>query len=346
MSAPAAARPAPEATRRNAYWRLLGVELRRFGARSAVRWLLVAMLAVVAVTALAAYRSTVPPSAEQLQQARQMYEEQHAVWAENGDEQLQQCLEQQAAERERQPDQKIEFACDQMEPRLEWFLPGRTTFAQSASSWLFQESTLLAMLAMVVGATFVAAEFATGNMSTWLTFEPRRTRVFTSKVVVVTLLTGVAVTAVAAVAVGVSWVVSGLNDATTDATPALWRALGGQVARTGAAGALAAASGAVLGFLLRHTAAAVAVAVGWFVAVEGILASLLAALLPWTIRLTLTAWLQGGTEYSVPGVRGADGSYAWEMRELATWHGGAVLLGYAVVLTAAALLVFRRRDVA
>lgn len=345
-TAPAAARPAPEAVRRNAYWRLFGVELRRFGSRAAVRWLLLAMLVVVAVTALAAYRSTIPPSPEQIQQAQLSYDEQHAIWEDTGDEQMQQCLTQEAAERERQPSVTIDFGCDQMEPRLEWFLPSRTSFAESASNWLFQESTLLVMLAVVIGATFVAAEFATGNMSTWLTFEPRRPRVFTSKVAVATLLTGVVATVVAAVAVGASWVVSGLNDAAGGVTPALWRTLGGEVARTGAAGALAAALGAVLGFLLRHTAAAVAVAVGWFVAVEGILASLLGGLLPWTIRLNLTAWLQDGTQYSVPGARAADGSYAWEMREIAMWHGGAVLLGYAVALTVVAVVVFRRRDVA
>ena len=40
---------------------------------------------------------------------------------------------------------------------------------------------LLALAALVLGAGFAASEFSTGSIGTWLTFEPRRLRVYGSK---------------------------------------------------------------------------------------------------------------------------------------------------------------------
>ncbi len=353
MSTTVVTRPSSEATRRNAYWRLFGVELRRFSARAAVRWLLIGMLAVVASTVVTAYRATVPPSAAQLAQAQQSYEQQLTYLEEQGAEEVARCEDAEAAEQER-TGAAIDFGCESIStpPTLDMFLPYRTTFAASAPGWLDDLATFLVMIAVIVGATFVAAEFSTGSMSMWLTFEPRRGRVFASKVAIATLATGVAVLVALAVATGVTWLVCRLNDALGTVTPEIWQDVVQRGLRAAALAAGVTAIGAALAFLLRHTAAVVAVAFAWMVVVENLLrAGLLRGLDRWTVQLNLLAWLRGGLEQQVgvssctmdaSGLTTCDG----DTLVITTAQSGLFLLGVVVVVTVAALLVFRRRDVA
>lgn len=335
--------------------RLTLVELRRLAARAGVRWLVVGMLAVVALTAFGAYRSSRAPSQAQLDAAQQSYEQSLANWQVNGQEQIDSCR--QAQEDARKTDPRADFGCQYMAaPTLEQFLPYRTPFSGNVESWVEQLSTFLLLLALMVGATFVAAEFSTGSVTTWLTFEPRRGRVLASKVAVAALATGAVVAVVGALAVGAFWAVTAVNHFVGDTTPELWAAVGDQVGRLAAAGAGAAAIGAALAFLVRHSAAVLGVVVGWLVGVDGILASQLSLASPgvrgWMVQTNLTAWLQGGLEqqYGVTscttgpsGVTSCDGGTALVV---SMTHAGLLLLAVAAVVTALALLVFRRRDVA
>jgi ABC-2 type transport system permease protein len=330
--------------------RLSLVELRRYLARAGVHWLLVAMVAIVAMTGFVAYRSSQPPSESQVERAQQIYAQQLAEWERNGDEWLADCQAQQEAARATDP--SVDFGCDAelMTPKLEQFLPYRATFAEAAQGWLEQTSTFLLLLAVIVGATFVAAEFSTGSIGTWLTFEPRRGRVFASKVGTVALATGVAVLVAAALAVGAFWAACAVHDGLGDVTGALWTQLAYAVLRAGALGVGTAALGAALAFLLRHTAAVVAVVFAWLVVLENLLRAGYPSIERWTLQLSLTAWLQGGTTYSSTQDCTTDPSGGMSCQyvpqTLSMAHGGLVLLAVVAVVTAAALLVFRRRDVA
>ncbi len=350
MSVDTAARAT--AKRTSGVGRLVLVELRRYGARAGVRWLLVAMLGIVAMTAFAAYRSSIPPTQAQLDEAQRVYAEQLDSWEENGERQIQDCRDAEAAERERNPDEPIDFGCEGMTaPEPEWFLPHRTTFAEAASGWVEQLSTFLLLVTVVVGATFVAAEFSSGSISTWLTFEPRRGRVFASKVAVAALVTGVAVLVASAVFVGAAWLVCRVNGALGDVTPELWADVTHRVLRTGALSVGTAALGAALAFLLRHTAAAIAVVFAWMVILENILSSFVEGYARWTVQTNMTAWIQGGLTRQVgstmcstdaSGVTTCDG----ESLTVTMAQSGVFLLGVVVAVTAVAFVVFRRRDVA
>jgi ABC-2 type transport system permease protein len=329
--------------------RLARVELRRYLARAGVRWLVVGMLAAVLLTAFAAWRSSKPPSEAMLAQAQQQVVMAQADWAQNGAQYLADCQANQL--QARQTDPYADFHCDGMEPTVEKFLPPQQTFAENAADWLGQASTFVLLLALILGATFVAAEFSTGAISTWLTFEPRRGRVFASKAVVATVVTGVAALLVSVLAVAAFWGATAVNHAVGQVTARTLIDLGNQSGRIAAAVAGAALVGAVLGFLLRHTAAVIAVVIGWFVAVDGILVSSLLRAPRWAVATNLEAWLRAGTRYyqqtpCVPDPLGHGYACGTIEKSLSMTSGALTLVALLVVVTALALVVFRRRDVA
>ena len=329
--------------------RLARVELRRYLTRAGVRWLVVAMLVAVLLTAFTAWRTSRPPTPEQLAQAQQQVASMQADWELHGEEVVADCRARQ--QEARQSDPAADFGCDRMAPTVAQFLPQRQSFAEAAQGWLDQVATFVLLLALIVGATFVAAEFSTGAMTTWLTFEPRRGWVFASKAVVAAVATGVAAFVVSALAVGATWAATALNHATGDPAARIVADLASSAGRIGGAAAGAALLGAALGFLLRHTAAVLAAVVGWFVAVDGLLLNGMLQAPRWSVTTNLQAWLHGGTTYYQqqpcvldPGGNGYScGSLA---KSLSMTSGGLALVVAAVLVTALALLVFRRRDLA
>lgn len=329
--------------------RLARVEVRRYLARAGVRWLVIGMVAAVLVTGFAAWRSSRPPTEGDLAQAQATYELQKTNWEQFGAQLVADCRNTQEQARQRDPN--ADLACDQMAPTVEQFLPHRATFADAAQGWLSQVATFLLLLSLIVGATFVAAEFSTGAMSTWLTFEPRRGHVFGSKAVVVTLMTGIAALVVSGLAVGVFWAATAINHATGHTTGRTFTDLGSQSGRIAVATAGAALLGAALGFLTRHTAAVIAVVIGWLIAIDGIVLQALMDAPRWGAALNLQAWLSAGYEQTVgitgcitdsTGITGCNGTKL----VITMTQAGLALAALIAVVTALALVVFRRRDVA
>ncbi|OJV78995.1 MAG: hypothetical protein BGO37_01235 [Cellulomonas sp. 73-92] len=328
--------------------RLMRVELRRYLARQAVRWLVVGMVAAVLLTGFAAWRASRPPSEAQLAEAQQQVTLAQADWAQHGAEYMTQCRAQQ--EQARQTDPSADFQCDRGAPTVESFLPPRQTFAANAYDSLGQVATFVLLLSLIVGATFVAAELSTGAMSTWLTFEPRRGRVFASKAAVASVVTGTAALAVSVLAVGVLWVATAVNHATGQVEAQTLVDLGNGSARIAVAAAGAALLGAGLGFLLRHTAAVIASVIAWFIAIDGILVSGLLQAPRWAAATNLQAWLRAGTTYYQQGPCVTDplGGLACNpvQKTLPMAAGGLTLVAALAVVAALAWVVFRRRDVA
>ncbi|MCG7287446.1 hypothetical protein MHY85_15880 [Cellulomonas sp. ACRRI] len=327
---------------------LVRVEARRFRYRAAIRWL--ALLAVVAALVVVAsvFAAARPPSERAIAEAEQQYAFAQEDWAENGEQYVADCREGEALAQETDPG--ADWGCDDLEPRLEAYLPPQPTLADSGPTWVSGVTTFLLLLAFASGVTFVTAEIGTGALGTWLTFVPRRGRVYASKVTVAAA--GVLVpTAVAlALTVGGAWVAASVHDAVGELTAAWWTALGWQALRALAAAAALGAVGAALGFLLRSAAGALGVGIGWLLLVDGVLAGLHPALSPWTVRSSLLAWLEGGLTYwvtvpcaPVDGVPQAGMCTA--ERTVSMLHGGVLLGVVTVVLVVLGGLMFRHRDV-
>lgn len=327
---------------------LVAVEARRFRYRAAVRWIALAAVLAALVTVLGAFFATTPPSAAELDQQRVWYEQSVADWEANGEQYVADCREQEELARESEPG--ADYGCDDMAaPEWENFTAPVSTFAGDVLSWTSLLAIFLLLLVFAAGVTFVTAEHGAGSLALWLTYVPRRGRVYASKVVVAALGAVPPVLVALVVGIGGAWLVASLHDAVGDVTTTIWADLGWQALRTVALAVVVGAIGAALGFALRSAAAALGLAVGWFLLVDLLLSNVLPVLQPWTLRLSVAAWLGDGAEYGVmtscEGVDGASVPGSCWVAETLTLERGALQLGVvALVLVAVGFLLFRRRD--
>ncbi|OLT45958.1 hypothetical protein [Cellulosimicrobium sp. CUA-896] len=286
--------------------------------------------------------------------ARVFYEQQLADWEEHGDEYVVQCEADEAAAQDAEPG--ADFGCDQMgAPQLEHFVTPTPTFVGDEQAWpapgmttVAQLAPLLTLFAVLVGVSFLTAEISTGALGLWLTFEPRRQRVYWSKALAATLGVLPVVVLAYVVMAGGAYGAYALNGRLGDFSPATWGELAAIGGRVAVAAALVAATGAALGALLKHAAAALGLAVGWFVVVESVVAAWAPEAQRWLVRTNLAAWTEGGTTYWVNEcTTDATGTLCESVEHAVSQaQGGLLLLGLAAVLSLLAVLVFRRRDVA
>jgi ABC-2 type transport system permease protein len=324
------------------YPALVAVELRRLWWRRLTKALLVIAVVFSGATIYGAYQST---STTNLAQQVQAYEQQVADLPEM----IQQC-EQMQADARASGDPEADFGCQQMTaPTLEQYGISSPDAGALFGRLAMTNAYLYAFLALVLGASLVGAEYSAGSLSTWLTFEPRRGRVASSKLVA----TGVAGAAIAAVGLAVTalgaWLVTQVNRPDPDLhlpvpttpddplTHILLRCL--------AVAVIAAVTGSALALVARNTGAVVAVVLGYAVVVEGILSQALGRghLAPWLPVKNVEAFLGRGTTYYADVCDDA-GSCQFNSLTLSYTHGWVYLLIAVPLLVAIALLVFRRRD--
>ncbi|MEO6998637.1 MAG: ABC transporter permease subunit, partial [Terracoccus sp.] len=278
--------------------RLLRVEIQRYFSRRLTKLTALAVLALVALILLGvqqdAYNS-VPSRRDQIAQ-----------------DQVQQC--ESAQQQARAGDPGADFHCAGI--TNEAISPPIASFAAAAADRSANLALLFGAAGFFIGAAFFAGEFATGSMGTWLTFEPRRRRVYASKLAAAAL-GSVLLTAVwmAALLVGI-YLVLRLNGLSTDLTGAERTDLVWMVVRVLVVCAGAAAGGAVLGTLLRHTAAALGVMLGYAILVEAVLAQLITSVVPepqpWLVYSNFQAFVQNGWSYLFNPCVGAGGGGSCE----------------------------------
>jgi ABC-2 type transport system permease protein len=135
---------------------------------------------------------------------------------------------------------------------------------------------------------------------------------------------------------------------TSGTTSKVWGDLTGTAGRAVLMTAAGAALGGVVGLLLRHTAAAIGVAMGYLVLVEGVFGGFLDKAQPWLVRLNFDAFIRHGTTYYINECKNtADGGYTCNQieKQLSFEHGAWYLGIIAVVLDVLGGVVFARRDV-
>ncbi|GAB2618645.1 ABC transporter permease subunit [Pseudactinotalea suaedae] len=324
--------------------RLLGVELTRLRSRLAIVLLLSIGLASTALFAWAAFGSAQPMTDAQLAEAETQWELARQDWEETGDEQVASCEEAEAAESEA-AGEELDFGCDELAPQREWFFWQPPPFDEFVGAALSSGQMILCLVALMVGVTFVAAEFASGSIGTWLTFEPRRIPVFVSKIgatALAGLLFGLVWTALFMAANAAGYALAG-SEVTIAATQVH------TVARAAVLAMAVAVAGAGLAFVVRHTAAALGIAIGYLIGVDMIL---LGAVVPggqrWTLVNNITAWITGRpvSYYEDSCTVEAGGTVCdWVERTVSMSQGGVVTLAMVLVVTVVALLTFRHRDV-
>jgi len=319
--------------------RLFRVEVQRYFSRRLTKLTALAVLALVGLMLLGvqqdAYNS-VPSRRDQIVQ-----------------DQVRQC--EAAQQGARAGDPGADFRCgditrEAIRPSIR---PSITSFAAAVMDRSATLALLFGAAGFFVGAAFFAGEFATGSMGTWLTFEPRRCRVYASKIAAAAL-GGVLLTAVwlATLLAGI-YMILRLNGLSTDITGANGTDLVWMLVRILVICAGAGAGGAALGTLLRHTAAALGVMLGYAILVEVVLAQLITTVVPepqpWLVYSNFKAFVQNGWTYlfnPCAGAAGGGSSCQSGQHTISLGHSSiffAVLVGVIVLLGA---WVFQRRDVA
>src|SRR5665811_1256289 len=244
--------------------RLTLVELRRLFSRRLTTVAMLGALVVTGVMMFATFQDVKPLSGAELASQQVQLEQAQKDWAANGD-QLEQDL-------------------------ANWGKP-QAQFAEFMPNILLGASYLLAFVGFVVGASFVAAEFSSGSMANWLTFEPRRMRVYVSKLGAAGLgLIPVTVALLGLLTAG-SWLIVGHLASTAGTTAKVWGDLALMGGRAVALAVAAAVAGAAMGVLLRHTSAVLGIAVGYLVLVEGVFGQALQGARPWLLQLNFNACL-------------------------------------------------------
>lgn len=326
--------------------RLTKVELRRLFSRRLTTIAILGALVIAGLMLFGSFQEAKPLSAPEQAAQQAQFDQARKDWDANGEQQVQDCLKQQAETQKTDP--KADFACSQMEPNLaNWGKPV-AKFTTSMPAVMLGASYLLAFVGFVVGAGFVSAEFSSGSMANWLTFEPRRMRVYSSKLAAAGLgLIPVAVALLGTLTAGV-WLIVGRYASTAGTTAKVWGDLGEMAARSVGLALVAAVTGAAIGMLLRHTAAVLGVAIGYLVLVESVFGQALQGARPWLLQLNVNSWLQHGTTYYVEACKtDAQGGYSCQgVEKVLSFGHSATYLGLLVLFVVAlAALVFRRRDV-
>jgi ABC-2 type transport system permease protein len=326
--------------------RLLSVEFRRFFARRLTRWACVALLLGIAAIGIGTFATTsndvaAAHRAAARQAARFIQEQQQA---------RQQCVASVPAD---QVDQNC--GTDEQIPTAENFYSDpRFSFHDHVRDLLGTGCVIGSLLGLILAASLIGAEWQAGTFATLLTWEPRRLRVAAAKVAAVIVGSLAIATVATAVLLGVEAVVAAthgtfasvLRDAPRQPHFAeqTW-ALAGRAALVVM---LVSGMGAALALLLRHTVAALGVAIGYLIVGEGIIGSLRHGdVRHHLLQSRLDALLHGRYEWPIP-IRQPDGSIAFGPDHMAVVHAlnaGIEALVVLAVLFAIALTILQRRDV-
>jgi ABC-2 type transport system permease protein len=188
------------------------------------------------------------------------------------------------------------------------------------------------ILLLVIGASFIGAEWHGGTVATLLVWEPRRFRVFIAKALALALFAFVAAVLVQALLAATLAPAAVFRGTTGGADAAWYRQVIGLGVRGAVAGTVAALIGFAIASLGRNTAAALGVAFAYLIVLEPIVRGLRQKWQPWLLYDNLVTFIQG---------HAAD--FTRYPRSLT---GAAVMITlYTVGMGAIATLVFQRRDV-
>jgi ABC-2 type transport system permease protein len=308
--------------------RLVGVEARRYVSRRLVRVLVGLALLGILITGTVMFFTSHRATPAELRAVQRQ-----------GEAQRQDALRSCSAgefgipESEVPPGMSLEEYCQSLVPAAHEFGPAEDTFhLTTIHDVLLGTNGLLIALFLLLGASFVGAEWHAGTMTTLLTWEPRRVRVILAKIAVAAAMAFIG-TIVLQALLGIALTPAAVFRGRTTGADATWfRSVAGLVLRAGAVASIAATIGAALASLGRNTAAALGVAFGYLAIVENLMRGLRPSWAEWFVGENLAAFLVADP-FDVATVGHSVAA------------AGVVLGMYTAALAAAAGVVFIRRDV-
>ena len=307
--------------------RLMIAEMRRIAARRLVRLTVVLALVGIAVGGIAAFVFSDSLS-EDAYQARVAEAEQRL---EAGEAQIGACLRAHGVERDEEVSDEVADVCFPSESLGKVSDP---RFRRSDLRNILQGvSAGLALVGWALGASLVGAEFASRGMTTSLTWEPRRGRVFVAKALAVLVAMTVFAFVVLALVALAMWPAVAFHGAPLGPDDPTLASLAGVVGRGVALATVAAGIGFAIATIGRNTAIALGAGFGYIIVFEYILGSAVARWRKWLLLGNVIVF-----------VSGHDSSADVSGRTVIA--AGVFLTVVAVTLLAAAAGAFKTRDLA
>ncbi len=209
--------------------------------------------------------------------------------------------------------------------------------------WVLPMAGIIAAAGLLLGATFIGADIASGSLGTQLLFQPSRWKVWTAKAAAVVLGTSLFAGASLAVSNGAIWLVARAWD-----QPTTSEVLGDYSAAVGR-GVVFAAAAAVAGYavalLARHTAAALGLLAVYGIAAEAVLRAVWSGSERWLLSNHVAAFIGGPFRREVYSSCNDFSPCQSDTLRFTTVYSALYLGVLLVLVVAASWLVFRRRDV-
>jgi ABC-type transport system involved in multi-copper enzyme maturation permease subunit len=298
--------------------RLLRAEFRRFVARDVIRMFAVAVLIAIVIggVILAVNSRNYPPDEAQYQT------------------ELQRCLDGQYVPENRLPrryDTMEQFCADNVRP--EYYGRGDQRFALRELPHILQGAGLLVVIGgLLLGASFVGAEWHAGTVTTLLTWEPRRARVLAAKFVVAAVCVFVFMALLLVLFALALTLVASTRGITDHLGEHFLRSVAGTTLRVAACSSAGALVGAGIAMLTRSTAGAVAIGFGYLAVIEGF------------VRALRPGWQHYLLADNIAVVMTGDDSGIMRVPVTFT-HAAVTVVIWVAALTGAATVAFRSRDV-
>jgi ABC-2 type transport system permease protein len=317
--------------------RLVWAEVTRLLSRRLTGIALIILLLGLGGSQLIVNDSLSPLTGEQLAAAERAYQQAHQDWVDNHEKYERDCR-----------DTGAPSECVITEPTLADFGVDPVPFKEATKTALELSTVLVAFVTFLVAASYIGAEYSSGSISNWLTFVPRRGRVFWSKLITLIGFAALLGALSAIVVLTAALAIARLYGSRIESLR--------ELAELGARSILAVIGLTVLGFCLgvltRHTAAAIGVllasAVVWSVR-TGPLNSVAWAqrVTRWTPEGNMAAIVERGYTYYVPIEKVTPDGVHLEFIEQAVsfTHGLVYWSIFLALIVACSQLIFRRRDI-
>jgi ABC-type transport system involved in multi-copper enzyme maturation permease subunit len=322
---------------------LFQVELTRLRSRRAIVVLVAGAFVIAAVLLANVLWSNRPVAASELAAAQQQAQQQTQSRFVQRD--LRRC--ETNPERFFGPGASVAECQAGVTPQADWFLDRQQLNPVNLANDLPLGIALFAgVIAVLIGATMIGAEWSAGSVGTQLLFEPRRSRVWTAKALAVAAATAVmALLLFVLVWTGILLAYQLWND--TPLPAGFTRDLAEAGLRVVAFTAVAGLAGYAITMAVRHTVVVVGLMLACAVVGEGLLREFRPQIEPWLVSNNTFAWIQGGHTISVypegacSGFRGCRPTETvLSLADAAIYFG--VVAGAMLVIS---VFVFDRRDV-
>ncbi|HJT38612.1 MAG TPA: ABC transporter permease subunit [Actinomycetota bacterium] len=224
-------------------------------------------------------------------------------------------------------------ACQNLADQLTENTIDKRFYLRNLPDILKHVSAMAAIVAWLLGASFIGGEWRSGSFATLLTWEPRRTRVMIAKAAAAVVVSFLLVMILQAMLVGALFPAALYHGSTAGTHAAgFWRIVSFLGLRSGALAAGAALLGFSLGAIGRNTAASLGVGFFYVAIVEGaIIGNFVAKARPWLLVRNAVVFINYERVAAI-GNR--------------TPHQATLIVfGYAIAIFLIALIVTRARDV-